>query len=79
MDQVRQNLIRNYTGDPLIRMNGMEKDFSDKFAPFINDLNAESMLNRLQLAYRDVDRNINTKILFTDLSFKLHYLLTTKA
>jgi DNA polymerase-3 subunit delta' len=79
MDQVRQNLIRNYTGDPLIRMNGMEKSFSDKFAPFINDLNAESMLDRLQLAYRDVDRNINTKILFTDLSFKLHYLLTTKA
>ena len=79
MDQVRQNLIRNYTGERLTRLNPMEKDFSDKFAPFINDLNAEDMLDRLQMAHRDVDRNVNTKILFTDLSFKLHYLLTTKA
>jgi DNA polymerase III subunit delta' len=79
MDQVRQNLIRNYTGEDLTRLNPMEKDFSDKFAPFINDLNAEEMLERLQQAYRDVDRNVNTKILFSDLSFKLHYLLTTKA
>jgi DNA polymerase-3 subunit delta' len=78
MDQIRQNLIRNYTGEDLTRLNPMEKDFSDKFAPFINDLNAEDMIDRLQLAYRDVDRNVNTKILFTDLSFKLHYLLTMK-
>jgi DNA polymerase III subunit delta' len=78
MDQVRENLMRNYTGDELTRMNKTEKEFSDKFSPFINDLNAEEMLDRLQTAYRDVDRNVNTKILFTELSFKLHYLLTTK-
>jgi DNA polymerase III subunit delta' len=79
MDQVRQNLIRNYTGEELTRLNTSEKEFSDKFAPFINDLNAEQMLERMQLAFRDVDRNVNTKILFADLSFKLHYLLTMKA
>jgi DNA polymerase III subunit delta' len=78
MDQVRQNLIRNYTGEELTRLNYSEKEFSDKFSPFINDLNAEQMLERMQLAYRDVDRNVNTKILFADLSFKLHYLLTMK-
>jgi DNA polymerase-3 subunit delta' len=79
LDQVRQNLILNYTGADFVRLNHSEKSFSDKFAPFINDLNAEELMEEITEAFHDVSRNAYTKLVLTDLSFKLHYLLTRKA
>ena len=79
LDQVRQNLVLNYTGADFVRLNNSEKSFSDKFAPFINDLNAEELMEEITEAFHDVSRNAYTKLVLTDLSFKLHYLLTRKA
>jgi DNA polymerase-3 subunit delta' len=79
LDQIRQNLVLNYTGSDFVRLNQSEKSFSDKFAPFINDLNAEELMEEITEAYHDVSRNAYTKLVLTDLSFKLHYLLTRKA
>ena len=79
LDQIRQNLVLNYAGADFVRLNYSEKSFSDKFAPFINDLNAEELMEEITEAYHDVSRNAYTKLVLTDLSFKLHYLLTRKA
>ncbi len=79
LDQVRQNLVLNYAGADFVRLNHSEKSFSDKFAPFINDLNAEELMEEITEAYHDVSRNAYTKLVLTDLSFKLHYLLVRKA
>jgi DNA polymerase-3 subunit delta' len=79
LDQIRQNLVLNYAGSEFVRLNHSEKSFSDKFAPFINDLNAEELMEEITEAYHDVSRNAYTKLVLTDLSFKLHYLLTRKA
>ena len=79
LDQIRQNLVLNYAGADFVRLNHSEKSFSDKFAPFINDLNAEELMEEITEAYHDVSRNAYTKLVLTDLSFKLHYLLTRKA
>jgi DNA polymerase-3 subunit delta' len=79
LDQIRQNLVLNYAGSDFVRLNHSEKSFSDKFAPFINDLNAEELMEELTEAYHDVTRNAYSKLVLTDLSFKLHYLLTRKA
>lgn len=78
MDQIRQNLILNYTGDAIVRMNQGEKAFADKFAPFINDLNAEDLMAELNSAYRDIGQNVYSKLVFTDLSMKVHYMLVRK-
>ena len=78
LEQVRQNLVLNYTGDQLVRMNDHEKAFSAKFSPYINDLNAEDLMGEIQEAYDDVSRNAYSKMVFTDLSVKVHYLLTRK-
>ena len=79
LDQVRQNLVLNYAGADFVRLNQSEKNFSDKFAPFINDLNAEELMEEITEAYHDVSRNAYTKLVLADLSFKLHYLLVRKA
>jgi DNA polymerase III subunit delta' len=79
LDQIRQNLVLNYAGSDFVRMNAGEKNFSDKFAPFINDLNAEDLMEEITEAYQDVSRNAYSKLVFTDLSFKLHYMLIRKA
>jgi DNA polymerase-3 subunit delta' len=79
LDQIRQNLVLNYAGADFVRLNSSEKSFSDKFAPFINDLNAQELMEEITEAYHDVARNAYTKLVLSDLSFKLHYLLTRKA
>lgn len=79
LDQVRQNLVLNYAGADFVRLNQSEKNFSDKFAPFINDLNAEELMEEITEAFHDVSRNAYTKLVLADLSFKLHYLLVRKA
>ncbi len=78
LEQVRQNLMLNYVGTSLARMNAHETEFSRKFAPFINDLNAEDLLEELNEAHADISRNAYSKLVFTDLSLKIHYLLARK-
>ncbi len=75
LDQIRQNLVLNYTGDAIVRMNNEEKDFSVKFSKFINDLNAEELMDEITDAFNDIARNAYTKLVLADLSVKVHYLL----
>jgi DNA polymerase-3 subunit delta' len=79
LDQVRQNLVMNYAGEDFVRLNSGEKMFADKFAPYINDLNAEELMEELTESHRDISRNVYSKLVFTDMSFRLHYQLTRKA
>lgn len=79
LEQIRQNLLRNYLGDTLIRMNESEYAFSQKFAPFINDLNAEDLLEELNSAHVDISRNASSKIVFMDLSLRTHHMLRRQA
>jgi len=78
LDQIRQNLILNYTGDSIVRMNRNEKEFSDKFSPFINHLNSEQLMEEISEAFNDIARNAYTKLVLTDLSVRVHYLLNIK-
>ena len=78
LDQIRQNLMLNYVGEDFVRLNMMEKTFSDKFAPFINDLNAEDLMEEISEAHHDISRNVYSKLVLTDLSMKVHYLLARK-
>lgn len=75
LEQVRQNLVLNYAGPGLTRMNAEEAEFARKFSPFINDLNADDLTSELNRAHTDIGRNVHTKIVFADLSIRIHYLL----
>ncbi len=75
LDQIRQNLVKNYTGDAIIRMNQGEMEFSQKFSPFINDLNAEDLMEVISTAVGDISRNTYSKLTLLYMSIKVFYLL----
>jgi len=74
MDQIRQNLMLNYAGADIVRMNRDEHSFSAKFAKYINDHNALQFYSLMQDAFLDISRNAYSKLVFVDLSIKVHYL-----
>lgn len=78
LDQLRQNLLLNYVGEELAKQNASEKEFSMKFARFINHHNIEELSRELSTAYEDVSRNAYSKMVFFDLSLKMHRLLKSQ-
>ncbi len=75
MNMVRENYIKNLRQPELNYMRPDENAFSEKFSPFINAGNVEGILHELELAEKDVTLNVNSKIVFFDLSLKLIMLL----
>jgi len=75
LEQVRQNIVLNYAGPGLTRLNEGEAEFSKKFSRFINDLNAEDLMSELGRAHMDISRNVNSKMVLMDLSLKVHRML----
>jgi DNA polymerase-3 subunit delta' len=67
----RQCLLENYHAGDTLRLEGEEREFISKFAPFVNHRNALEIIEAFNEAIFHVERNANPKILLTDLSFKL--------
>ena len=78
LDQMRQNLVLNYTSENISRFTSSEKAFALKFSPFINHLNIEDIMLELEAAHRSVGQNVNNKILFFELSMRIFRLLNRK-
>ena len=74
----RECFLINYGHRSMIRMEGEELESFRKFAPFVNRNNAELFAEKLNEAHYHLERNANTKILFTDLSFEINKLLQIK-
>lgn len=72
---VRENFIYNINNSQKLTLNKDEKNFSKKFAQFINYKNIEQIQKELSLATTHIERNGNAKIIFMDLAIKLIYLL----
>jgi DNA polymerase-3 subunit delta' len=73
----RQCLLENYHAGDTLRLDGEERDFISKFAPYVNHRNALEIIEAFNEAIFHVERNANPKILLTDLSFKLARLFKT--
>jgi len=74
----RECLVINYADPAMVRMEGKELEAFKKFAPFVNKNNAEQFADELNKAHFHLERNANTRILFTDLSFCMSRLLNMK-
>jgi DNA polymerase III subunit delta' len=72
---LRENFILNYKNDQISYITSMEKDFANKFSPFINENNIFSLVEEFEKAHYHIERNANPKILLTDLVFKIMKLL----
>lgn len=76
----RQAILLNYGTEELVYMEMEDSSFRlDKFAPFVHGNNIIDITNTLEEAIYHVERNGNSKIIFTDLSMQLTRLLHRKS
>ena len=67
----RQSMLRNYTDHQLTKVSTEEDQFLKNFARFITGKNVFDFMETFNDAHYHIERNANTKILFTNLCFKV--------
>ncbi|MBI1836975.1 MAG: DNA polymerase III subunit delta [Flavobacteriia bacterium] len=67
----RQSMLRNYTENQLTRVSEQEDAFLKNFARFITGKNVFDFMETFNDAHYQIERNANSKILFTNLCFKV--------
>ncbi len=75
LEVFRDCLMYNYGNRDLVRLNGSERSFLEKFAPFVNQNNYEKLIEEFNSNYYYIERNANPKILFLDLIIKCNALI----
>ena len=75
MSQVRENYISNYGEPEMVYQTHTEREFSSRFARFVNDRNVEGLLNEFSLAQRQIEQNANAGIVFFDLAMQMIVLI----
>ena len=78
LEVFRDSLMYNFGDRNLVRLSGAEKQFLEKFAPFVNQRNYERLVEEFNTNYYYVERNANPKILFMDLILKTNELINLK-
>tara|TARA_R110002012_G_scaffold66614_2_gene174136 strand:+ start:11690 stop:12907 length:1218 start_codon:yes stop_codon:yes gene_type:complete len=80
LTMMRQALLLNYKANELVHVKVHMEGFDlNKFAPFVHENNILDIVEELEEAIFHVERNGNSKLIFTDLSIKLTRLLHAKA
>lgn len=72
---IRESFMANFREPCLNYMNTPEKEFTSRFAPFVNEKNIIGISEVLSDAARDIESNVNAKMVFFDLSLKMIMLL----
>jgi DNA polymerase-3 subunit delta' len=71
----REYFVSNLHQPDIVYINEAEKQFGERFAPFINERNIEAFNDEFSLAYRQIEQNGNAKIIFLDICLKVTVLL----
>ena len=72
---IRENFICNFHNPELNYMTEKERQFSVRFSPFVNEKNIIGLMDTLSDAQRDIEQNVNSKMVFFDLSLKTIMLM----
>lgn len=72
---VRENFVYNFHRPDLTYLNRQESDFATRFAVFINERNVIGIMDELSAAQRDIEQNVNPRMVFFDFSLKMIVLL----
>ena len=72
---IRENFIYNFHQQELSYQTREEQEFSQKFAPFINEINVIGIMDELSDAQRDIEQNVNAQMVFFDFALKMIMLL----
>lgn len=72
---IRENFIYNLHCEPMTYMTLAERNFANRFSPFINEHNVISIMEELSEAQTHIGQNVNAKMVFFDFSLKMIVLL----
>lgn len=72
---VRENFVYNFQRPELNYLNRTEAEFSVRFARFINERNVIGIMDELSAAQRDIEQNVNARMVFFDFTLKMIVLL----
>lgn len=73
---LRKALLLNFDVHALVKIaDDSEQDFLTKFAPFVHGANTPDLIAEFDKAVYHIERNAYAKIIFMDLSLKIHDLL----
>ena len=75
---IRNALLFNNNLAGIVMLPDDEKKFNANFAPFVNPTNLSQISELFEEAIRQIERNGNAQIIFTDVSFKMVGLLKKK-
>ncbi len=78
LHMIRQCLLFSQLGEAHARVEGKELDFIRNFAPFIREDKVAQIAEEIEQGWQEVSRNINPRILFLDLSFRIFSLIPKK-
>ena len=71
LSMLRENFILNFKVQDIVYLSPSEDGFSQKFHPFINERNIESLMDEFNLAYAHIEQNGNSKIVLFDMVLKI--------
>ena len=72
---LRENFMYNFHKEEISYMTKEEEQFSQRFAPFINETNVIGIMDELSDAQRDIEQNVNAQMVFFDFALKMIILL----
>ncbi len=68
---IRENFVFNYKQNKITYMTKEEEDFASNFAKFVNAANVDDLADIFNQAHFHIERNGNSKIVFTDSAFQI--------
>ena len=78
LGMVREGMLLQYGGQPLLQFQGEEELFIKKFAPFVHENNLIQMMELINEAHTHISRNAYAKVVFMDMSMRFANLLHFK-
>ncbi|MGN0234034.1 MAG: ATP-binding protein [Bacteroidaceae bacterium] len=72
---LRENFIYNFHVPALTYQTREERQFSERFAPFINERNVIGIMDEMSQAQRDIEQNVNPKMVFFVFALKMIILI----
>lgn len=68
---IRENFIMNFKHDEMLTLSVAERNFSERFSPYVNERNIFGIMEELSEAQRHIEHNVNAKMVFFDMSLRM--------
>ncbi|MBQ7878759.1 MAG: DNA polymerase III subunit delta [Bacteroidaceae bacterium] len=68
---IRENFIMNFKRGEMVYLSNDERNFSQRFSPFVNENNIIGIMEELADAQKHIEQNVNAKMIFFDMALRL--------